>query len=74
MREWAESEYVEPSVDWSNVPVDTKILVSQDSELWYKRYFSKFKNGKVYAFFNGATSWNSADGDTDWKYAKLAEE
>ena len=72
--EWAESEYVEPSVDWSNVPVDTKILVSEDSELWYRRYFSEFKNGKVYAFFNGSTSWNSADGDTAWKYAKLADE
>ena len=26
-REWGEKEYVEPSVDWSKVPVDTPILV-----------------------------------------------
>lgn len=30
-KEWSEQEYVEPPVDWSKVPVDTKILV-RDSE------------------------------------------
>lgn len=54
MIEWAESEYVEPSVDWSNVPVDTKILVSEDSELWYRRYFSKFKMEKYMHFLTEA--------------------
>lgn len=73
MRGWAESEYVEPPVDWSKVPVDTKILVSDDSEYWSKRYFAKFENEKVYACVNGATSW-STQSKIAWKYAKLAEE
>lgn len=28
-REWLNSEYVEPPVDWSKVPVDTPILVRE---------------------------------------------
>lgn len=63
-------------VDWSKVPVDTPILVSDiDREGWCKRYFAFLKDGKVAAWTGGATSW-SADGDRDvvkWEYAKLAE-
>ena len=73
VRKWAESEYVDP-VDWSKVPVDTKILVSDDSERWYRRYFAKFINGRVYAFPYGRASWTSGDSNTVWEYAKLAEE
>ena len=72
---WANSEYVEPPVDWSNVAVDTPILV-RDSEknVWKKRYFAKYENGMVCTWGYGATSW-SADSDNvcDWKMAKLAE-
>ena len=74
-QEWANSEYVEPPVDWSKVAVDTPILV-RDSEknVWKKRYFAKYENGMVCAWGCGATSW-SADSDNvcDWKMAKLAE-
>ena len=74
-REWLNSEYVEPPVDWSNVAVDTPILV-RDSEknVWKKRYFAKYENGMVCTWGYGATSW-SADSDNvcDWKIAKLAE-
>ena len=44
-QEWANSEYVEPPVDWSKVEVDTPILV-RDSEAneWRKRYFAKYDN------------------------------
>lgn len=67
-------------VDWSKVAVDTPILVSDvernvEKQEWVKRYFAFFKDGKVYAWVGGATSW-SADGDKDvlgWEYAKLAE-
>lgn len=63
-------------VDWSKVAVDTPILVKDIKEQeWGKRYFAFFKDGKVYAWIGGATSW-SADGDKDvlkWEYAKLAE-
>lgn len=76
VREWANSECVEPQVDWSKVPVDTPILV-RDSEnaSWEKRYFSEYRNGTVYAWADGATSWSVEKPEYvyDWKYAKLAE-
>lgn len=74
-REWLDSEYVAPPVDWSKVAVDTPILVrDSEEEAWRKRYFAKYENGTVYAWDAGATSW-SADSDNvcNWAYAKLAE-
>lgn len=73
MIKWANSEYVEPSVDWSKVAVDTPILVRDSSfSEWGKRYFAKYENGSVYAWSNGTTSW-SGDRCTPWKLAKLPE-
>ena len=64
-----------PETDWSKVKIDTPILVrDSEAEDWYKRYFAKFKDGKVYTWSYGRTSWNSDDDATiNWKYAKLAE-
>ena len=62
--------------DWSKIPVDTKVLVSKDNEIWFKRYFAKYENGKIYCFLNGASSF-SADDEADiltWEYVKLYEE
>lgn len=74
---WLLTEYKEPEIDWSKVQVDTPILVKdcKNSETWIRRYFSKFEDGKVYAWTNGATSWtaNNGYGATSWNYAKLAE-
>ena len=76
-REWLNSEYVEPPVDWSKVAVDTPIFVRDSEEqAWRKRHFAKFENGIVYAWGNGATSWSALDVAEvilDWKMAKLAE-
>lgn len=73
-KEWCESEYVEPQIDWSKVPVDTPILVrDHESALWRKAHFAKYKNNKIYTWFGGGTSW-SGTGMVEWKYAKLAEE
>ena len=59
VNEWANSEYVEPQVDWSKVPVDTPILVRPTEEhAWIHRYFAKYENGSVYAWEQGATSWS----------------
>ena len=71
---WANSEYVEPPVDWSKVAVDTPILVndSNDHE-WLKRYFAKYENGSVYAWNTGKTSWSSGGHATAWELAKLPE-
>ena len=72
-REWLNSEYVEPPVDWNKVAVDTPILVrDSEEEAWRKRYFAKYYNGIVYAWGGGTTSW-SAERSTCWKMAKLAE-
>ena len=75
VKEWSEQEYVEPPVDWSNVAVDTKILVSDDNFNWYRRYFAEYKDGKVYAWINGKTSWSTNyESKTHCKYSKLAEQ
>lgn len=70
---WLCQEYM-PHVDWSKIEVDTPILVSMDGKLWYRRYFAKFKDGEVYAFQSGATSWSSKERSIAWEYVKLKEE
>ena len=76
IEKWANSEYVEPPVDWSKVAVDTPILVrDSEKESWRKRYFAKYENETVYAWKLGRTSWSTlrSDGINAWKMAKLAE-
>ena len=72
---WLLDDYEEPETDWSKVAVDTPILV-RDSKTgnWIKRYFAKFKDGKVHAWFYGRTSWTSENEPKDWTYTKLAEQ
>ena len=62
-------------VDWSKVQVDTKILVSEDGEDWYRRYFAKYENGSVHVFPDGRSSFTTEESDIiyPWKYAKLCE-
>lgn len=77
IKEWSEQEYVEPPVDWSKVPVDTKVFVrDSDSESWYLRYFARFKNGGIFTWTNGTTSFSAKGFDdvTLWRQGKLAEE
>ena len=72
---WLMEEYKEPEVDWSKVEVDTPILVKdyEDATIsWIRRYFAEYKDGVVYAWNGGCTSW-SEKCMTGWKYAKLAE-
>ena len=75
---WLLEDYEEPEVDWSKVEVDTPILVrdSENTE-WERRYFAKYKNGIVYAWNSGCTSWTTHRMTacmTPWIYAKLAED
>lgn len=62
-------------VDWNKVKVDTPILVSLDDETWLCRYFATFKNGIVYTWSDGATSWSVRKRECQdaWSLAKLAE-
>lgn len=78
IKEWSNSKYIEPPVDWSKVPVDTPIFVKEYyNGRWVKRYFAKYEDGKIYAWDNGTTSW-SADNDSNkcssWAYAKLLDD
>lgn len=76
IREWANSEYVEPPVDWSKVPVDAKILVrNREDATWVRRHFAKYEDGKIYAWSDGLTSWSDAGSInvSAWECAKLAE-
>ena len=73
---WLMEEYKEPEIDWSKVEVDTPILVrysEDEDEEWLKRHFAKYENGKVYAWFDGCTSWSTEGHMVIWSYAKLAE-
>lgn len=65
----------ELEVDWSKVAVDTPILVKDGTEenVWYKRHFADYKNGKVQAWNDGRTSFTAGGSKCSWYYAKLAE-
>lgn len=72
---WLNAEYQEPTVDWSKVPIDTPVLVSDDGEKWHKRYYAGMGddgNPKVYSF--GQTSWSAMDEEQIFpKFVRLAE-
>ena len=59
-------------VNWSQIKVDTKLLVSADGIVWYKRHFAKYIDDTVYAFNSGRTSWSETN-VSSWKYVKLEE-
>jgi hypothetical protein len=62
IEKWANSEYVEPPVDWSKVAVDTPILVrDHENREWTRRYFAKYEDNTVCAWSGGATSWSATD-------------
>ena len=71
---WLLEDYKEPETDWSKVEVDTPILVrNNEYGEWFKRHFAEYKNGKVYTWDNGYTSWTAYGDMGAWKYAKLVE-
>ena len=65
----------EEYLDWSKVSVDTKVLVSDNGNTWYKRHFAKYENGSVHVFPDGRSSFTTEVSDIiyPWKYAKLYE-
>jgi hypothetical protein len=70
-KKWLEEEYIE-AVDWTKVAVDTPILVKGYMSIkWGKRYFSHFKDGRVYTFGGGCTSWSANGLTCSWENAKL---
>lgn len=74
--EWAEEEYKEPEIDWSKVPVDTPVLVSNYGINWVRRHFAKVTSlGTIWVYSGGKTSWSvdTMNPIIGYKYAKLAE-
>ena len=62
-------------VDWSKVKVDTPIFVRNSiAEAWKCRYFAEYKDGKVYTWRDGKTSWSNviSDRPVAWMVAELA--
>lgn len=64
-------EYDEYKVDWANVAIDTPIIVS-NSDRTFKRYFAGYKDGYVFAWDNGSTSWSHYSHPVPWTHARLA--
>lgn len=59
-------------IDWSQVAVDTPILVSDDKKDWFTRYFALYFDGKIYAWNYGDTSQSVDKGRMrNWEYVKL---
>lgn len=76
---WADEEYKD-DVDWSKIPLDTPVLVSNDKKIWVRRHFATpaLKNDDCFTvrtFADGKTNWSSEERDfcERWRYAKLAE-
>ena len=78
IKDWANSEYKEPEIDWNKVPVDTPIYVSDNGDTYkrytHKRYFAGYdkKYNMIIVFDNGGTSWSSVT-TTKWDNAKIKE-
>lgn len=66
----------EEVIDWSKVPVDTKILVSNFGTKQYKAYFAKYEDRKIYAWDSGRTSFTAGfeNNMACWDYVKLYKE
>ena len=76
IQKWANSEYKEPEIDWSKVPIDTPIYVWDNNDnRTYKRHFAGYNqvNNMIFAFDNGGTSWSSGATTTRWIHAKIKE-
>lgn len=66
----------EEKVDWSQVPIDTKILVRDfENREWKRGYFAGYHEdtGQIYAWESGKTSF-TAENRWLWTYAKLYKE
>jgi len=64
--EWCESPE-NKKTDWSTVKVDTKVLCFNPHGNVLKRYFSHYKNGIVFVFVHGCTSYSTKNNyGTEW--------
>lgn len=71
--DWLNAEYQEPPVDWSKVPIDTPVLVSDTKEKWFRGHFAGTdREGRLQVYAHGGTLWSSEGKVSKWKYMRLA--
>ncbi len=62
-------------IDWEKVPVDTPVLVNQNTDVEVRRHFCKKNDDEpttFRTFANGKTSWTADKEEyADWKQCKL---
>lgn len=64
----------ETDINWTTVKKDTLIEVRERGDTsWCRRYFAKYKDGKVWAYSDGRTSKTTAQ-IFEWRFARIAEE
>ena len=70
-----EMEFEEIS-EWSKVPVDTLVEVSDDGKGFIKRYFAKYERGMIFTWSDGRSS-KTAYSENDvvkWEMANIIRE
>lgn len=64
-------------VDWSKVPIDEPVLVSNEGEEWFRRHFAGVRGKELCVFLQGFSSWTAGDDPANvctYKFVKLANE
>ena len=78
---------INPTLFWNEFPipesaftkplpqlkVDSKVIVWNDERFKFRRHFSHFKDGIIYCFCDGTSSWNNT-GASDWNNWELVDE
>lgn len=60
-------------VDWSKVPVDTKVYAYCGDKI-QQRHFARYEDGKVCTWIHGCTSWSTTHINSGWDKVELAED
>ena len=66
----------EEIVDWSKIPIDTLVEVSDDGEKFIKRHFAKYERGMIFVWGDGRSS-KTAYSENDvvkWEIANIIRE
>lgn len=60
-------------IDWSKVPVDTKVILKYDNKFENAHFSHIDDHGRIHTFNNGKTSWTSKSEGTGWLHAHEVE-
>lgn len=73
MKDLLEVEF-EEIVDWSKVPVDSKVYAEDSCGDEYPRHFAKYQNGSIFCWTEGGTSWSCEPWEIERvEHCRLAE-